>query len=72
MSALKVLSIVFTCIGIVLNFYYVWWLGLIGIAVGIWMIIGLSTNKKNIVAGILGIAFTGVLGGICYLCWTPE
>ena len=72
MSALKVLSIVFTAIGIMINFYCVWWLGLIGIGVGVWMIIGLCTNEKSIAAGILGILFTGILGGIFYLCWTPE
>jgi hypothetical protein len=69
-------ALIFTILGMIASVYtFIWvnWvLGAIGIAIGIWMIIGLCLGKKNIAAGILGILFTGIIGGILYLCWDGD
>ena len=73
MDKMKVATIIFTALGIVINFLYVnWILGLIGIGVGIWMITTLVSDKKQTAAGVCGILFTGIIAGILYLCWNPE
>lgn len=69
---MKVASIIFIVIGMVINFLYSYAMGAVGVAVGIWMLATLNSNKKSIAAGVCGILFTGLLGGIFYLCWNPE
>ena len=70
---MKTATIVFTIIGIIFNFLFVNWIcGIIGIAIGIWMLIGLIDNKKSIAAGVCGIIFTGIIAGILYLCWDDN
>ena len=70
---MAIAALIFTILGLCYSVYmFIWvnWiLGVLGIIFGIWMIIGLCTGKKNIVAGILGLLFTGLIGGILYLCW---
>ena len=70
---MKVASIIFTVLGIIANFYYSnVILGIIGLIIGIIAIISLCEGKKNIAIGIFDVLFTGLLGGIFYLCWDPN
>ena len=70
---MAIASLIFTILGLCYSLYMVlyvsWILGALGIVFGIWMIAGLCTGKKSIVVGVLGLLFTGLIGGILYLCW---
>ena len=70
---MKTASIVFTIIGMVVNFLTgAWIFAIAGVVIGAFMLNSLNNNKKQLWLGILGIFFTGLLGGIFYLCWEPE
>lgn len=73
---MKVAALIFTIFGMIVEIYVLlytnWVLGVIGLVVGAIMIASLCANKKNTAVGILGILFTGILGGVLYLCWNPE
>ena len=70
---MKVAAIIFIVLGMIINFVSgVILLGLIGVGIGVWMLVTLYSNKKSIAAGVLGLLFTGLLGGIFYLCWKPD
>jgi uncharacterized membrane protein HdeD (DUF308 family) len=69
---MQIAATIFIILGMIANFFVVWWLGVIGLIVGAFMLATLFSGRKYIVLGILGILFTGLLGGILYLCWTPE
>lgn len=68
---MKVASIIFVVLGMILNFFYSVPMGVIGVIIGIIMICTLAADKKSVLLGVLGIIFTGLLGGIFYLCWNP-
>lgn len=63
---------IFVILGVIVDFFVAWWLGAIGLVVGAIMLATLLSGRKSIVVGVLDILFTGLLGGILYLCWQPE
>lgn len=65
-------SIIFTVLGMVVNFLISPIFGAIGVAAGVWALYTLSQNKKSIACGVVAILFTGLLGGVFYLLWQPE
>lgn len=69
---MKVAAIIFMVLGILANFAYSILLGVIGAIVGIIAIITLANDKKSVAVGVLSLLFTGLIGGILYLCWNPE
>ena len=69
---MKIASIIFIVLGAILNFSVNVPMGVIGLCVGIWAIYTLGVNRKNTACGVLCIFFTGLLGGIFYLCWSGD
>lgn len=71
---MKIASIILTIAGMFLNFYVIGpsWLSYVGLVIGIYMLITLFSDRKKTWLGVLGLIFTGLLGGIFYLCWQPE
>lgn len=69
---MKIAAIIFIALGMFVNFAYSIVLGVIGLIIGIIALISLATDHRNVAIGILALIFTGLLGGIFYLCWNPE
>ena len=44
----------------------------VGILVNIWMLITLFRGDKCLPAGVFGLLFASLVGGILYLCWDPA
>lgn len=70
---MTIATLVFTILGLCYSLYMFicinWILGVLGIVFGVWMIVDLCSGTKHIAVGILGLLFTGLIGGILYLCW---
>lgn len=73
MRGLKIASIIVTAVGMLMNFYYSFWvIALFGIAAGFGLIAAIVSNKRFVWLGILAMIFASLPGGILYLCWKPT
>ena len=39
---------------------------------GILALVFVAQNRKNVAVGVCALLFSGLIGGILYLCWKPD
>jgi hypothetical protein len=39
---------------------------------GILALVFVAQNKKNVAIGVCALLFSGLIGGVLYLCWKPD